>query len=114
MTTEDRIAQLEAQIIELSAQQSELHQQLAQAERDRWQGYVDDLEVQLHLAAMEGNDGIRPLMDTLTNRWAEARQQLDHRSSTATDVGAILREGLHSAVRDVQKALMESKAKISS
>jgi hypothetical protein len=108
------MAQLEAQIIELRAQQSELHQQLAQAERDRWQGYVDDLEVQLHLAAMEGNDRIRPLMETLTNRWTEARHQLDLHSSTATDVGAILRDGLQSAVRDVRQALMESKAKIGS
>ena len=45
MATEDRIKKLEAQIDELRAKQAELNKQLAQAEIDRWQGRIEDLEV---------------------------------------------------------------------
>ncbi len=114
MTNEERLAQLEAQIAELSTKQGELYQQLAQAERDRWQGYIDDAEVQLHLGAMEGNDRIRELMDSLREAWAETRRDLDRRGATATDVGATLRDGLQSALRDVRQALLDSRAKIRS
>lgn len=114
MTSEERIAQLEVQIEELSAKQVELVTQLAQAERDQWQGRIEDLEVQLHLAAMEGNDRARELMDRLRSRWAEARGQFDGAATTAADVGATLRGGLQSAVRDVRQALLESKSKLAS
>src|SRR6478672_13526 len=114
MTSEERIERLEAQIKDLNHKQDELYTQLAQAERDRWQGRIDDLEVQLHLGAMEGNDRVRQLMDTLRGAWAQVRRELDNRSSTATDVGATLRDGLQSAVQDVRKALLESKDKIRS
>ncbi len=114
MTEHDRIVQLESQITELRKQQDELYEQLAQAERDRWQGCIDDLEVQLHLGAMDANDRVRELMDALRSAWNDANHELDVRSSTATDVGATLRNGLQNAVRDVRQALVESQQKIRS
>jgi hypothetical protein len=114
MTSEDRITRLEAQLRELKEQQDELQQQLAEAEREQWQGYIDQLEIQLHLAAMDSNDRARELMDRLRSTWAHVRHELDGRSSTATDVGAALRSGLRSAVRDVREALLESRQKIRS
>ena len=75
MTSDERIARLEAQIEKLQTKQSDLHRQLIQAQRDQWQGRVDDLEVQMHLGAMEANDKAAALMDQLRSRWADARGQ---------------------------------------
>lgn len=114
MTSDERIAHLEAQLDKLNAKQTELFKQLAQAERDQWQGRIEDLKVQFHLSATEGNDRAHELMDQLDSRWSEARAQFDNAATTATDVGATLRGGLQSAVRDVRQALLQSKSKIAS
>ena len=114
MTSDERIARLEAQIDKLQERQAELYKQLAQAQRDQWQGRIDDLEVQLHLGAMEANDRVNALMEQLRTRWAEVRGQFDDAASTASSVGETLRAGLESAFRDVRKALLESKNKIAS
>lgn len=112
MTTEERIARLEGQIEELRTRQSELHQQLAQAQLDQWQGRVEDLEVQMHLAAMEANDKAADLMQQVRSRWADVRKQVEGATSTATSIGGSLREGLEKAVRDLRKALLESRNKL--
>lgn len=114
MTSDERIARLEAQIEKLQAKQAELHRQLTQAQRDQWQGRVDDLEVQMHLGAMEANDRAAALMDQLRSRWADARGQFDDAIATASSVGDTLRSGLENAVRDLRRALLESKSKITS
>jgi hypothetical protein len=114
MTSDERIARLEAQIETLKTQQSELYQQLAQAQRDQWQGRIEDLEVQMHLGAMEANDKAAALMDELRGRWAEARGQFDEAVDTASGVGDALRTGLERAVRDLRGALLESKHRITS
>jgi len=114
MTTEERIARLEGQIEELRSRQSELHQQLAQAQLDQWQARVEDLEVQLHLASMEANDRVAVLMQQLRNRWAEVRGQLDGATATATSIGGTLREGLEKATRDLRQALLDSRNKFAS
>ena len=113
MTTEDRIARLEAQLEKIQAKQSELHHQLAQAQRDQWQARIEDLEVQVRLGAREANEKANALMVDLRSRWAEARVQFDDAASTASSVGETMRSGLQSAVRDVRKALLESQEKIS-
>jgi len=114
MTNEERIAKLEAQIDKLQTKQTELYQQLAQAQIDQWQGRIEDLEVQLHLGAMETNDKLAALMDQLRTRWAESRGQFEDAASTASSVAETLRTGLESAVREVRKALLESKNKLAS
>ena len=106
--------QLMKQAQKMQQQLAAAQEQLAQAERDRWQGCIDDLEVQLHLGAKDANDRVRELMDALRSAWNDANHELDVRSSTATDVGATLRNGLQNAVRDVRRALVESQQKIRS
>jgi len=112
MTTEERIAKLEAQIDKLQAKQAELHKQLTQAQIDQWQGRLEDLEVQMHLGAMDTSDKLTALMDQLHNRWADARRQFEDTISTASSVADTVRTGLENAFNDVRKALLESKSKL--
>jgi hypothetical protein len=112
MTTEERIAKLEAQIDKLQAKQAELHKQLTKAQIDQWQGRLEDLEVQMHLGAMDTSDKLAALMDQLRNRWADARRQFEDTISTASSVADTVRTGLENAFNDVRKALLESKSKL--
>ena len=112
MTTEERIAKLEAQIDKLQAKQAELHKQLTKAQIDQWQGRLEDLEVQMHLGAMDTSDKLTALMDQLRNRWADARRQFEYTISTASSVADTVRTGLENAFSDVRKALLESKSKL--
>jgi hypothetical protein len=70
MTNEDRITGLEAQIRKLQAEQAELRMQLAKAQLDRWRGRIEDLEVQMHLGAMEAGDEPTALMRQLRGKSA--------------------------------------------
>ena len=112
MTTEDRIAELEAQIGKLHTDLADLRKQLAKAQIDQWQGRIEDLEVQMHLGAMEASDRLTALMDRLRNQWADARRQFEEGISTASSVGATVRAGLENAFEDLRKALLESKNKL--
>lgn len=114
MKSEDRIARLEEQIGELRSKQDVLNHQLARAQRDQWQNRIEDLEVQFHLGAMEANDRANALLVELRSKWAEVRLQVDEASATASEVGETMRNGLESAVRDLRRALLESKARMSS
>ena len=112
MTTEERMAKLEAQIEKLQAKQAELHKQLIRAQIDQWQGRIEDLEVQMHLGAMETNDKLTALMGQLRNRWADARRQFEDATSTASSVADTVRTGLENAFKEVRKALLETKNKL--
>jgi len=112
MTSEERIAQLEAQIDKLQAKQAELHKQLTKAQIDQWQGRIEDLEVQIHLGGMEASDKLTMLMDSLHARWADARRQFETSITTATSVADTVRSGLEKAVQDLRKALLESRSKL--
>lgn len=107
MDSEDRISGLEAS-------QDELYKQLAVAQREQWQGRVDDLELQAHLGAMEANDRVQPLLSELRSRWDEARSQLEDAASTAVAVTDTLRAGMELAIRDVRHALLESSKQLRS
>ena len=109
MDNDERITQLETQIERLAERQAELHKELASAQLDHWRGRVDDLEVQLHLAAMDGNERLTALTDELRRRWDTFRVQLDSTSATASDVALTLRAGLEGAYREVRNALLETK-----
>jgi hypothetical protein len=113
MTTDERIAHLEAQIDDLRAKLAKLHQQMSKAQIDQWQGRVEDLEVQLHLGAMETSDKVTALMGHLRSRWADARQQLEDRASTASSLADTVRAGLENAFAEVRKALLETKNRLS-
>ncbi len=112
MTTEERIAKLEARIDKLQTKQAELLRQLTKAQIDQWQGRIEDLEVQMHLAAMDGSDRLTALMDQLRARWTDAQRQFEDAVSTASSVADTVRTGLENAVNDLRKALLESKNKL--
>lgn len=113
MTTEERIARLEGQITKLQSRQSELHSQLRKAQLELWQGRIDDLEVQMHLAALDANDRLTGLADQLRSRWAAARVQIETAPATATEVVDRLRLGVENAYDEMRKALLESRDKVS-
>ncbi len=110
--TEDRIAKLEAQISKLQAQQADLRGQLAKAQLDQWRGRIDDLEVQMHLGAMDASDKLTALMHQLRDKWADARRQIDESISTASGVTDTVRTGLENAFDDLRRALLEAKSKL--
>jgi gas vesicle protein len=114
MTTEDRVTQLEDQIHELHDQQADLRRQLAKAQLDQWQGRIKDLEVQMHLGAMEASDKATAQMKKLIDRWADARRQFEESIKTASSVADTVRTGLEKAFDDVRQALLESKNKLTS
>jgi chromosome segregation ATPase len=114
MTTEDRITQMEAQLRELQDQQADLRKQLAKAQLDQWQGRVEDLEVQMHLGAVEASDKANAQLTKLRDRWADARRQLEESIKTASSVADTVRAGLEKAFDDLRQALLESKSKLTS
>lgn len=114
MTNEERIAELEAKIHELHVTQAELNDQLTRAQVDQWQSRIDDLEVQMHLGAMETNERAKALMEQLRTRWSETRAQVEGATSTAASVADTLRNGVEGAIRELRKALLDSKSKLSS
>ena len=114
MSTEERIAQLEEQIHELHDQQADLRKQLAKAQLDQWQGRIEDLEVQMHLGAVEASDKAKAQMGKLRERWADARRQFEESIKTASSVADTVRTGLEKAFDDLRQALLESKNKLTS
>jgi gas vesicle protein len=112
MSNEDRITGLEAQIRKLQAQQAELRKQLAKAQLDQWRGRIEDLEVQMHLGAMEASDKLAALMHQLRDKWADARRQFDENISTASGMADTVRTGLENAFDDLRKALLEARNKL--
>jgi predicted nucleic acid-binding Zn-ribbon protein len=109
MTTDDRIAKLEAQIDKLEAKQDELRKQLTQAQLDQWYARIEDLEVQVHLGAMETSDRLSALVQQLHKRWADAKAQVDGATSAAAEVVDSARSGIERAIQDVREALLESR-----
>lgn len=114
MADDDRIAELESRIAELQDQQADLRAQLAKAQLDQWQGRIEDLEVQVHLGAMETNDRLAPLIEQLRNRWLDAQAQVEGATSTAGDVLDQLRKGLEQAMADIRTALLEARDEVTS
>lgn len=112
-TTEERIARLEAQLTKLQSKQGDLYAQLRKAQLEQWQGRIDDLEVQMHLGAMEANERLTDLLDQLRSRWATARAQMEAAPATGTDVVDTLRSGVEKAYDEVRAALLESRRKVS-
>lgn len=113
MTTNDRIRNLEDELATLRTEQADLLRRQARFEVDVWQGRIDDLEIQVHLGAMEAGDRLQPLMDKLKVTWDDSRGQLAAAGATATSVAETLRDGLESAIADIRTALLESKQKVS-
>jgi ubiquinone biosynthesis protein UbiJ len=112
MSNEDRIKSLEDQIARLQARQEELSKQLAQAEIDRWQGRIEDLEVQMHLGAMEANDRLAGLLEQVRRRWSEATAQYEGPATAATEGLGAVRNSLQTAYKEIRQALLDTKSKL--
>jgi chromosome segregation ATPase len=109
MTDQHDVRRLEQRITELEAEQEALRGQLARAQLDQWEGRIDDLEVQLHLGAMELSDRLDPLVAALRNRWLDAQHQLSESTSTTGETLDTLRSGLEQAMRDIRDAVEDAK-----
>lgn len=107
---QDRTAQLERQIENLEAELSELRRQLAEAELDKWRGRIDDLEVQVHLASLDAQDRLEPLIENLRDTWSNARETLSEGAATAIDVAGTLRAGLDQAMADLRRAVLDARS----
>ncbi|HEX6569626.1 MAG TPA: hypothetical protein VF015_10685 [Acidimicrobiales bacterium] len=114
MADTDHIANLQARIDRLEAKQAELYEQLAEARLDQWKGRLEDLEVQVHLGAMDTNDRIDALVSRARDRWNEAKAQLSGATSVASDVFETVRSGFESALGDIRRALLDAKKQATS
>ncbi|MCX7620854.1 MAG: hypothetical protein N2037_08445 [Acidimicrobiales bacterium] len=114
MTQDDRIATLEARIEELEAEQEKLREELARARLEQWEARADELEVQLHLGAMELRDRLEPIIESVRDQIAEARGRLEDGKFNATEVASALRSGIERAWEDLRSALREAKRTLSS
>lgn len=113
MTTEERIANLEAQIDTLHADQASVSRQLVQARIEQWQARIDDLEVQIHLGTVEAKDKMAALSEELQKRWSAARRQMEEASTTTSGVADTLKSGIEGAYTELRNALLESKKQLS-
>ena len=109
MTPEERIARLEGQIERLEQREAELRKQVAAAQLDQWYARIEDLEVQVHLGAMETSDRVSSLVQQLHKRWADAKAQVDGAASAAAEVVDSARSGIERAIQDVREALLDSR-----
>lgn len=114
MDTNERITALEGKIKTLQTKQAALNKQLADAQVEQWKARIDDLEVQIHLGAMEANQKLTPLMDKLRTTWTDAKTQLEDKTETATSVADTLRTGIENAYAELRKAVLDTRSTLAS
>ncbi len=108
------INDLTARIEALEAETERLREQLVQAQIDQWKGRIDDLDVQMHLGALDLRDKLQPVVDQFRSNVADARARLGTAASTADDVLANLRKGFDKAVDDISKAVRQARESVGS
>jgi predicted nuclease with TOPRIM domain len=108
--TEARIAKLQERIERLEAEQRILLDKLAEARVEQWQGRIEDLGLQAHLA-MEASDRVDAFREELQKRWQEAKSQLSQSKLSASEVIETVRDGLEGAVHNLREALVEARRK---
>lgn len=109
MTTDERIAKLEARLDKLTDDHTAVTRQLAQAHVDQWQGRIDDLELQVHSGARDATDRVSALSAALQARWSKARAQMDDAGTTTSAAADNLHTGLEKAYKELRDALLESR-----
>ncbi|GGD24946.1 hypothetical protein GCM10007231_25210 [Nocardioides daphniae] len=67
----------------------------------------------MHLATMGGNERLDGLTDQLRQNWERARAQMDAAASTASSVAGTVLAGHEGAYRDVRRALLDTRTKMS-
>ena len=108
MTDQD----LESRMHALESQLDDLRRRLAETELDDWKARIDQLEVQAHLAQMEADDQLQPLLEQMRNRWLDAKTQFDKAGSAAGDAVSTVTDGVRSAAKDLSEALAEALRKV--
>jgi phage shock protein A len=103
---------LEARVHALEAQLDDLRRRLAENELDDWKARIDQLEVQAHLAQMDADDQLQPLLEQMRNRWLDAKAQFDKASSAAGGAVGTVTDGVRSAAKDLGDALAEAVRKV--
>ena len=90
MSDESTIDALKARIEQLEEEQDRLRQDLSRAQLDEWQGRLDDVGLQMHLATMDLRDKLQPIVERAQQELADARNRIDEGGSTASDAAAAI------------------------
>jgi chromosome segregation ATPase len=109
MTGEKTIEDLERELDKVEHEEQKLREQLAQTQLEQWEQQIEDLEVQLHLAAMDVRDRAEPTVANLRAQVAETRSRISSGSTNAADAAEALRHGVQAAWTDLRKALGEAR-----
>jgi phage shock protein A len=104
--------ELEARVHALESQLDDLRRRLAETELDDWKARIDQLEVQAHLAKMDADDELEPLLEQMRNRLLDARAQFDKAGSAAGGALSTVTDGVRSAAKDLGDALAEAVRKV--
>jgi hypothetical protein len=103
---------LEARLHALEAQLDDLRRRLAESELDDWKARIDHLEVQAHLAQLEADGHLAPMLDQMRNRYLDARSQFDRAGSAAGGAVTTVADGVRNAAKDLGDALADAVKKI--
>lgn len=109
--TDARITKLQERIDRLEAEQNILREKLTAAQVEQWQGRIDDIELQAHLASMDANDRVSTVRQELQRQWQDAKSQLSQSKHTASDVVETVRDGIDGAIRNLREALVDARHK---
>jgi predicted nucleic acid-binding Zn-ribbon protein len=109
MSTQPQGSTTEKHIEELEDQISALRTEVTQARLEQWQGRIDDLEVQAHLAIKEADERVGALIADVRSRIAKGREQMRDAGATATGIADALTEGIEKAIKDVREGLIKAR-----
>lgn len=109
--TDSRITKLQERIDRLETEQNALREKLTAAQIEQWQGRIDDMELQAHLASMDANDRVTNLRQELQRQWQDAKRQVAMSKHTASEVVETVRDGIEGAIRNLREALVDARHK---
>jgi predicted nuclease with TOPRIM domain len=109
--TDTRITELQERIDRLEAEQNLLREKLTEAQVEQWQGRIDDIELQAHLASMDANDRVSAVRRELQEQWQAARARLAQPQHKASDVIETVRDGLDGTIRNLREAMVDARHK---
>lgn len=112
MTTDNRVAALEAHIDTLHTKQADLRRELRKARVDQWQDRIDDLDLQVRLGVSDGGERLTEATRKLQSTWDQVRGELLDASSDAADAADALRDRMQTAYSDVRTSLLDTKNRI--
>lgn len=109
MTDQQHSVDVDSRIAALETEVRNLRAQLAYARLEQWEGRIDDLELQMHLASMQANSRLTELIADLRRRWREAKHDAVNVTASTSEVLDRVRDGLEQAMREVRDAIAAAK-----